>query len=140
VKRALDTVGLENLPTLGAARDPVQQALASLEVKQPNHLAKVIQIDYRARSPDEAVRMVNAITASYSKFLDETYPRQREVVALVNRARQELGVDLDKAEQEYGAFLQKHPLLMTDEKGRSLLSYRLERWVRNLYSDLINNL
>jgi uncharacterized protein involved in exopolysaccharide biosynthesis len=134
VKRALDKVGLENLPTLRAARDsgrdPAQQAASALEIKQPNRLAKVIQIDFRAGSPDEAVRMVSALTASYSEFLDETYPRRREVIALINRARQDVSVDLDKAEQDYGGFLQKHPLLMTDEKGRSLLSYRLERWVQ----------
>src|SRR5262249_12941830 len=77
VERAIAWVGLEILPPLQAAEqtglDPVDVAIdAYLKVTRPERLAKVLQIEYRAGSPEEAVRMVAAIAASYTKFLEES--------------------------------------------------------------------
>ena len=137
VKRAIDLVGLDNLPTLlpfkEREKDPVQIAIdRHLRVSRPERMAKVLQIDFRARSTDEAMRMTGAIVASYRKFLEENYQRHSEVITLTTKALQELSTDLDDAEKKYAAFRQKNPVLITDEKGRSLLMNRLERWDRAL--------
>jgi len=133
VKAAIDALGLDNLPTLQAVkqqgRDPLQKAIDSyLKVTRPERLARVIEVSFWARSGDEAVRMVEAITTSYKEFLDEKYPRGSEVVALIKKARGELERDLAQAEKEYLDFRRKNPMLVTDEKGRSFMTNRLERW------------
>src|SRR5262249_8377660 len=98
VQRAIESVGLENLPTLravsGTGRNPVSKVIdAYLKISRPERQAKVIRIDYLARSPEEAVRMLEAIMASYRKFLEENSPGGSAVVAVIDRARRELQAD-----------------------------------------------
>ncbi len=132
VERAIDSVGLDNLPTLLPVRqnrDPAEWAIEKyLKVSRPNRMANVLQIEYTAGSPGEAVLMVEAITASYQKFLKENYPRNSEVVALNTKARQDLARELEEAEKQYLEFRQKAPLVIPDEKGRTFVNTRLERW------------
>jgi capsular exopolysaccharide synthesis family protein len=135
VKRAIDTVGLDNIPTLKRSvkggKDPAHAAIEKyLKVSRPEKLAKVIQIDYRAGSEDEAVRLLEAITKSYREFLVDHYQREGQIVAVIGKARGELNGELAEAERKYTAFRQKHPLVSTDKDGRSLLMGRLERWDR----------
>src|SRR5512135_2812370 len=60
VKRAIDKVGLDNLPSLLAAKkrglDPVVEAIKHLKVTRPDRLAKVLRVEYRAGDRAEVVR------------------------------------------------------------------------------------
>jgi Mrp family chromosome partitioning ATPase len=91
IKQAIDTVGLDNLPTLkrsvrGGA-DPAHVAIEKyLKVSQPKKQANVIQVKYRAGSEAEAVRLLTAITDSYQQFLAEHF----EHIEVRNKVRAEL--------------------------------------------------
>jgi uncharacterized protein involved in exopolysaccharide biosynthesis len=124
IRRAIDTVGLDNLPTLKrrtrADQDPAQVAIKHyLRVTRPDRLAEVIRIDYRACDEDEAVCMLEAIVASYRKFLAERYERDNHTIAVIEKAHNELNGELAEAEQRYAEFRQKHPLAPNDMDGRS---------------------
>jgi uncharacterized protein involved in exopolysaccharide biosynthesis len=73
VGRAIRSIGLENLPSLAdprrTGRSPVQRAIKNLTITRPDRQARVLQLEYRARSPGEAARMLRAITESYQAFL-----------------------------------------------------------------------
>ncbi|HMB03420.1 MAG TPA: Wzz/FepE/Etk N-terminal domain-containing protein, partial [Isosphaeraceae bacterium] len=66
VKRAIDKVGLDNLPSLLAAKegglDPIKEAIKNLKVTRPDRLAQVLRVEYRAGGRDEAARTAEAIT------------------------------------------------------------------------------
>ena len=74
------------------------------------------------------MRMLEAIVASYRKLLADHYERENYTIAVIEKARSELSGELAQAEQRYAQFRQKHPLVSTDSKGRSLLMARLARW------------
>ncbi|HEX8201039.1 MAG TPA: Wzz/FepE/Etk N-terminal domain-containing protein, partial [Isosphaeraceae bacterium] len=132
VGRAIDAVGLEDLPSLDPddpARDPVQQAIRNLSVSRPDRLAKILRVDYQAGSRAEAVRMLQAVTLSYQHFLEQSYQRNNaEVITLVSKAKDELRKELVDLEGEYLEFQRDNPNLIADEKGRSFVARRLDQW------------
>lgn len=135
VQRAIDSVGIENLPTLRKlgqhGPNPAEEVIKNyLKVTRPDRQAKVLVIEYRARSGDEAVRLVQALTASYRTFLEDTYQRHGEVLGLITRARQEVGRQLEEEEKRYLEFRQHNPIPLADEKGRPFVTSRFERWDR----------
>ena len=131
VRRAIELVGLEALPSLKGEENPVKAAVKNLKITRPDRTAKILQIDYRARTPWEATRMVEALTDSYQKFLDETFQKNNgEVVQLIMKARDELSNELDDLEKKYLKFHQNNPLLATDSGGRTLVARRLDEWDR----------
>jgi polysaccharide biosynthesis transport protein len=136
VTRAIELVGLANLPSLVNETNPTVLAMPIkdaiekyLKVSRPDRVARVVQIDYRAWSPDEANRMVTALTDSYKEFLDETFQKNSgEVVSLISKARDELSRDLSNLERSYVEFQKSHPVLVTDGSGRTLPVRRLDEW------------
>ncbi|MDR3635937.1 MAG: polysaccharide biosynthesis tyrosine autokinase [Isosphaeraceae bacterium] len=134
VGRAIDRVGLENLPSLGKSggrAQAVREAIKSLSVTRPDRLAKILQADYQARSPEEAVRFVKALVASYKTFLEDAYQKNNsEVIQLMTRARDDLGKELKDLEQAYLEFRQASPLLLADATGRPLIKRRVDDWDR----------
>jgi uncharacterized protein involved in exopolysaccharide biosynthesis len=66
VKRAIDRVGLDRLPSLQAAQragqDPAVVAIDHLKVTRPDRLAKILRVEYRSGDRVEVARMVEAIT------------------------------------------------------------------------------
>lgn len=132
VKAAIDIVGIDNLPSLLAlkkgGRNPVDVAVLRLKITRPDRLAKIIRVDYRAPSPAEAVRMVEALVESYKKFLERTYQQNSgEVVALITKARDELSQETKVLEAEYLEF-RKGAKVLTDENGRAFITHRLQIW------------
>ena len=135
VSRAIESVGLRNLPMLqreqDAGRDPVLKAIESLSVNRPDRLAKVLRVDYLADDRQESIQTVRAITEAYQSFLDENYRRNSsQIISLISKARDELRGELETLEQEYFEFRQKNSALATDEHGRTLLNRRLDHWDR----------
>jgi capsular exopolysaccharide synthesis family protein len=129
--RAIDSVGLRNLPTVVASGDPVKAAAGLLRITRPDRTAKILQISYRASSRGEAVRMVEAITRSFEQFLSDSYQKNNlQAVSLISKARDELTLDIDKLQREYLKFQQENEILTADESGRSFIDRRLDQWDR----------
>jgi capsular exopolysaccharide synthesis family protein len=137
VMRAIESVGLANLPTLLAAQaqgtDPVKKAIDSLKVTRPDRLARVLRVDYEANSRAEAIKMLEAITASYKDFLDSTLQNNTKgVIQLIENARSQLKDELQARENEYREFRKKSMVLAANETGRTFLAQRLEQSDRAL--------
>ena len=120
-------MGLESLPTLARVVDPIKEAIDLLKVSRPDRMARILQISFRAISREEAVRMVEAVTESYRKFLEDTYEKRGgEVVSLITRARDDLSKELSDLEQEYTKVRKNSSVPIMDKMGDSFLSRRLE--------------
>lgn len=131
VGRAISSIGLENLPTLAGVKDPVKEAINLLKASRPDRMARILEISYMAFSREEATRMVEAVTASYQKFLEDTYQRSSsEIVSLISRARDDLSRELVELETEYMQVREKSQVPVMDRMGDSYLSRRLDQWDR----------
>jgi succinoglycan biosynthesis transport protein ExoP len=132
MRRAIDAIGLQNLPSLATAAreglDPIEEAIAKLKVVRPDRQAKILRADYRADSREEATRTLEAITESYEKFLEETFQKNNnDVIELIKKAREQLREELKEAEEKYAEFRRGHPIFV-DQLGRSFVLQRLEQW------------
>jgi capsular exopolysaccharide synthesis family protein len=134
VGRAMRTIGLNELVSLEPSRGfdrCLRQATKNLFVTRPDRLAKILQVEYRARTPAEATRMVQAILESYKTFLEDVYQKNNsEVIVLMTRARDDLNRELKDLERKYLEFHQKSPNLTTDGTGRPIVLRRVDDWVR----------
>ena len=134
IKRAIDRIGLSNLPSLleaqQADQDPVEAVSKRLKVKRPDRLAKILHIEYRAGDRVEVVRMVEAIIESYEHVLEETFQKNNSstVIALISKARDELSQELQDLEGKYLELRRKTPSPIAGVEGRAFLASRLARW------------
>jgi capsular exopolysaccharide synthesis family protein len=132
IMQAIDQVGIENLPTLlevkNKGKDPVEKAIALLTVSRPDRLAQVLRVDYHAGSRAEAIRTLEAITASYKNYLENTFQKSsNQVVALITKAKEDLSRELQKRDAEYLEFRRKTSVLASNEMGRTFIAQRLEQ-------------
>ncbi len=132
VQPAIDSVGLENLPSLVEAEKdgtrPIDEAILNLRVTRPDRQAKILKVDYWAGSRVEAVTMLQAITESYRDALEEMYQKKsNETIALISRAKNDLSRELKEMEEKYLEYRRNAPYVVGDESGRSLMAQRLER-------------
>jgi polysaccharide biosynthesis transport protein len=138
IKRAIDKVGLENLPSLLDVKkeggDPVEAAIKHLKVTRPDRLAKVLRVEYQAGDRDEAVWTIEAIIDSYKQFLEETFQKNSStVISLISRARDDLDKELGELEAKYLELRRKTPGLITGKEGHSSLpANRLANWDREV--------
>jgi len=134
VGRAIEMEGVVNLPTLATAhnqsgRSLVIEAIEEMTVSRPDRSAKILCIDYRAGSREEAVRMVSALLSSYNKFLEDKFQKSNgDVISLISSARDKLRNELIEMQAKYLEFRKSHAVSSTDEFGRSFLSRRLDQW------------
>lgn len=132
LQRAVEAVGTKNLPSLNVSGDMdsiVRQVAENLSVVRPDRQAKILQILYRARSPEEAVRVVRAVAESYRDFLEEVYTQSNgDVIVLMSRAQKDLNRELKELEQKYVEFRQKTPYLTGNNEGRPLVQLRIDEW------------
>ncbi len=133
VGRAVETLGMENLPTLMDLKEkgkhPIEEAASNLlRVDRPDRMAKVIRLFYRAYTVEEAVRTLQAITESYKAYLTENLTKNNnQIVRLIVKARDELESELENLEKKYLEFRQDKHVMLTDEKGRSFATMQLEQ-------------
>ena len=134
VKRAIEQIGLDRLPSaLEAQRaklDPVEEVTKRLKVTRPDRLAKILRVEYRAGDRVEVVRMVEAITESYKRVLEEAFQKSNSntVIALISKARDELSQELQDLEGKYLELRRKTPSPIAGVEGRAFLASRLARW------------
>src|SRR6185312_3419113 len=132
VSKAIELAEIENLPSLlalkKAGKSPVDEVVLRLRVTRPDRLAKIIKVDYRAPSVDEATLTLEKLVESYKKFLEGTYQQNSgEAITLITKARDELGNETEELEKEYREFRKKSKVL-TDENGRAFIMRRLQLW------------
>ena len=135
VKQAIEKVGLEHLPTLLAAKradkDPVEEAILNLKVTRPDRMAKIFRVDYRAGDREETDRLVEALVASYQKFLGDTFQKNSgTVITLIGKARDDLSKELKELEDQYLEFRRTNANVIVGQgqEGRSFWASRLSRW------------
>src|SRR5271166_3835182 len=134
VRRAIERIGLNRLPSAleaqRANQDPVEEVTKRLKVTRPDRLAKILRVEYRAGDRVEVVRMVEAITESYKRVLEETFQKNNSstVIALISKARDELSQELQDLEGKYLELRRKTPSPIAGEQGRAFLASRLARW------------
>src|SRR5512135_984405 len=120
VKRAIDKVGLDHLPSLLAAKkgglDPVGEAIKHLKVTRPDRLAQVLRVEYRAGERAEVARTAEAITDSYKQFIEETFQKNSSTaIAIISKARDDSSRELGELEAKYLELRRKNPALITGE-------------------------
>ena len=126
IKRAIDRIGLDHLPSLleaqQANQDPVEAVSKRLKVTRPDRLAKILRIEYRAGDRGEVVRMVEAITESYKRVLEEAFQKNNSntVIALISKARDELSQELQDLEGKYLELRRKTPSPIAGVEGRAV--------------------
>ena len=121
VGRALDSAGLAHLP--------VREVTDRITAKLPDETARVVEIEYASASRDEATRVVDAVIASYEQFLRCNFQKNsNEAVALIIKARDELSQELKDLERGYLKYREENPTYSAEEKGRTFVSRRLDRW------------
>ena len=129
--RAIEAVGLDKLPSLQKADDPLEEAIKRLDVTRPDRQAKILRVDFRAGSRGEATRMLTAIIESYRNFLETKYQKNSSnVIKLIVKARNELSKELKDLEREYRTFHMQNLDLLLDEGGRPFMASRLSEWNR----------
>ncbi|MBV8076683.1 MAG: polysaccharide biosynthesis tyrosine autokinase, partial [Planctomycetaceae bacterium] len=133
VKWAIDKVGLDNLPSLLAAKkrdlDPVKEAIDHLKVIRPDRLARVVRVEYRAGERHEVVRTIEAITNSYKQFIEEAFQKNSsKAIAIISKARDDSSRELGELEAKYLELRRKNPALITGEQRHSFLADRLANW------------
>ena len=135
VKRAIDKVGLDNLPSLLAVKkgglDPVGEVIKHMKVTRPERLAKVMLVEYQSGGRDEVVRTIEAITDSYKKFIEETFQKNSSTaISIISKARDDLSQEVGELEAKYLELRRKSPALTTVTGRRSFLADRLANWDR----------
>jgi len=121
IERALAAAGLRN-----RSLEEVEQRL---RVTRPDPTVKILEIGYQAATFEEAIKIVDAIVASYKKFLEDNYQKNTtDVLTLIAKVRDQLNEELEDLEQKYLEFHRQHPTFAVGANGRSLLVRRLEQW------------
>ncbi|MFM1801238.1 MAG: hypothetical protein RJA81_590, partial [Planctomycetota bacterium] len=96
-------------------------------------LQQVLVLKFDSEDPTKPVKVVDAVIDAYKRFLERTFEKKTtDVVTLISKARDELAIELDKLTKDHLEFLQKHPELMTDTEGRSIVVKRLAEWDRGI--------
>lgn len=121
VGHALAAAGLQKLSA--------GSVISRLSVKVEDDTAQILDVVYQAESETEAVEVIRAVVNSYDHFLEETYRKNSsEAIALITKARGELGQELEELEKKYLEIRQKNPAYSAEEKGRSYYAQRIKVW------------
>jgi capsular exopolysaccharide synthesis family protein len=103
--------------------------IGNLTVKQPDPDAKIIDLVYKSKSPDEARRVLDAVIESYKLFLKSNFQKNSsDVISLITKARNELNLELKSLEQAYLEYRQKNPAYSADSTGHTFVARRLDQW------------
>jgi capsular exopolysaccharide synthesis family protein len=107
----------------------IGSVIGDLTVKQPDTAAKIVDLVYKAKSADEAQRVLDGVIESYKLFLKSNYQKNSsEVISLITKARNELNDELRSLERAYLEYRQKNPAYAADSTGHTFVSRRLDQW------------
>jgi capsular exopolysaccharide synthesis family protein len=121
IERALTLNGVKSVS--------VGSAIGNLAVKQPDTGAKIIDLVYKSKSPQEAQVVLDGVMESYKLFLKSNYQQNSsDVIDLITKARNELNLELQSLERAYVEYRQKNPAYSADSTGHSFVARRLDQW------------
>lgn len=138
IRSAVQENRLDLLPTCEWARDSKDpeglhyiidhlEALTGVEDAKETASSRVMQVKFKHASPEECGLILQAIVASYQRFVNEKFHDMgSEASRLLTQAQTELSRDLRAEEAGYLAFLEQAPLLWRGDGDKSTNSY-LER-------------
>ena len=123
VQMAVDQGKLLDLPSFRLSKDPVEDILDALKVNRTaghdRSVLNVLDITYKNPRRDDAKAVVNAVIAAYKSFLAEQHRQNTvELVGRVNRAEQDLRMQIDAKQDDYEKFRATAPIhLKTPTRG-----------------------
>jgi capsular exopolysaccharide synthesis family protein len=125
IERALTVNGVKSIS--------IGSAISNLTVKQPDTTAKIIDLVYKSKSPQEAQLVLDGVIDSYKLFLKSNYQQKSsDVIDLITKARNELNAELQSLERAYLEYRQKNPAYSADSTGQSFVARRLDQWDQTL--------
>ena len=111
----------------------IGSVIGNLTVKQPDPDAKIIDLVYKSKSPEEAQLVLDGVIESYKLFLKSNYQKNSsDVIGLITKARDELNAELKSLEQAYLEYRQKNPAYSADSTGHTFVARRLDQWDQTL--------
>ncbi len=121
VEQAIKIGGLNNMSP--------GMVIGGLTAKQPDEMAKIVEITYKSASLDEATKVIEGVMQSYNNFLREKFQKNtNDIISLILKARDDLSKELSALERQYLDYRQKNPAYSADDKGRSFIVRRLDQW------------
>ncbi len=126
VQNALESHGLDKLDSILSELDddetPVDYVIDHLTVSRGGtgqaKTAHVLNLSFRHTNDEESKAIVEAIVDSYRKFLGSTFQNvSTEAVTLIAKAKNELGAELEEAEDKYQKFREEAPLLWNGDES-----------------------
>jgi len=125
IERALTVNGVKSIS--------IGSAISNLTVKQPDTTAKIIDLVYKSKSPQEAQLVLDGVIDSYKLFLKSNYQQKSsDVIDLITKARNELNAELQSLERACLEYRQKNPAYSADSTGQSFVARRLDQWDQTL--------
>lgn len=113
--KAVEIGHLQDLPTFRNSDDLVEDVLDGLLVKrsagQDRSIINVLNLTYSSKQAHDACAVVDSVIAAYADYLEETrYEQSNEVLALAQKAHDDIQQQLRQKEQDYLDFRDKAPL------------------------------
>ncbi len=113
--RAMELGQLDRLPTFLPGEDHVEDLIKRLKVKrsagQDRSIINVLNVSYSSKKEKDAQKVVDAVIAAYAEYLERSRREQSaEVLALTQKAHDEILAKLRQKEQEYLDFRDAAPL------------------------------
>jgi len=136
VRTALKKNNLEGLPSiqmrLRGEQTEVDYIINQLTVsrggKGQARLANTLNVTFRHVSDVDCERILGALVQSYQDYLGERFQDvSKEAVRLIAQAKDELGKDLELAENEYQDFRRNAPLLWNGSESTNTHRLNFER-------------
>lgn len=135
VKDAIESRGLAELPGIQSMMDPdatspVGYIQDNLQIGRGGEgqakEAQVLTASFRHIEPEEAQQVLGAIVESYQKVLAQTFENVGgEAMALIEKARAEIGADLEQTEANYAKFRNEAPLMFSGGETNNLFEQEL---------------
>ena len=115
VSKAVEKHDLNQLPSLAASIDPVDDILDSLKVKRSaghdNSFLNVLDISYKNSDKKDAAAVVTAVIDAYRDYLAESHQEKTtEMVELISQAKNDLMQQIQDKKKAYLAFRNEAPV------------------------------
>lgn len=117
VERAFKDHGLDRIPELAEARDPLKEVTEGLKVTrsagQETSFDNVLDIEFLHADKDVARAVVQAIVEAYRDYLDETRDvHARQLYESLLERQETISAEIRKLEQEYHEFRKEAPVFL----------------------------
>lgn len=134
IQLAVQKHKLGSLPSFVGVEDPTGPIVNGLSVLPVSagpsvaSVSNVLDLRFRSPSPKDCSTVVNAVMDSYADFLGDTYDTvSKQMLELINKAKDDLHLQLQAKEAHYREFVQKKALFVTSQGATNLHEQRLQQ-------------